>query len=66
MTPTNGHLIQEDEHSFQSKNKVVVRDQPCRYEDRSSQEGGDNDRAPSHTQPHNEEDEDLEVVYGFI
>jgi len=23
-------------------------------------------RAPSHTQPHNEEDDDLEVVYGFI
>jgi len=23
-------------------------------------------RAPSHTQPHNKEDEDLEVVYGFI
>jgi len=24
------------------------------------------DRGPSHTQPHNKEDEDLEFVYGFI
>ena len=66
MIPTNGHLILEDEHSFQSRNKVVVRDQPCRSEDRSSQERRDDGRAPSHTQPHNKEDEDLEIVYGFI
>jgi len=49
MTPTNGHCILEDENSFQIRNKVVVRDQPCRLEDRSSQEGED-DGNPSATQ----------------
>jgi len=66
MSPKNGHLILEDEHSFQSRDKAVVRDQPCRSEDRFSQEGGDDDKAPNHTQPHNKEDEDLKVVYDFI
>jgi len=66
MTPADGHLILEDEHSFHSRNKVVVRDQPCRSENIFSQEGGDDGRAPSHTQPHNKEDEKLKVVYGFI
>ena len=66
MTPTKGHLILEDAYSFQSRNKVVVRDQPCRSEDRSSQEGKDDVRAASHTLPHKKEDEDLQFVYGFI
>ena len=66
MTPTNGHLIQEDELSFQSRNKAVVQYQPCRSKDKSSQEGGDDGRVLNHTQPHNKEDEDLDVVYGFI
>jgi len=63
MTPINGHLILEDKHSCQSRNKVVVQDQPCRSEDRSSQEGGDDGKLPSLIQPYNKEDEDLEVVY---
>jgi len=41
MPPRNGNLILEDEPSFQNRNKAVVRDQTCRYEDRLSQEGGD-------------------------
>jgi len=41
MIPIDGHLIQEDEHSCQSKKKAAIRDRPCRSEDRSSQEGGD-------------------------
>jgi len=65
MTPKNSHLILEDEHSFQSMNKTVVRDQPCRSKDRSSQEGGDDGRTLNHTHPHNKEDEDLEVIYRF-
>jgi len=63
MTPIDGHSILEDDHSFQSRNKADVQDQPCRYEDRSSHEGGDDGKSPNHTQPHNKEDEDLEVVY---
>ena len=47
MTPIEGHLIQDDEPSFQSKNKVVVRGQTCRSEDRSSQEGGDDGNHPA-------------------
>ena len=41
----------EDEHSFQSRNKVVVRDQPCRFEDRSSKEGGDDGNRPATHNP---------------
>ena len=47
MTHRDGHLILEDEPSFQNKNKAVVRDQTCRSEDKSSQEGGDDGRGPS-------------------
>ena len=47
MTPIEEHLIQEDEHNCQSKNKVVVRDQPCRSEDKTSQEGGDDRNHPA-------------------
>jgi len=47
MTSIDGHLILEDEHSCQSKNTAVVRDRPCRYEDRSSQEGEDDGNYPA-------------------
>jgi len=47
MTPIDGHLILEDEHSFQTKNKAVVEDQPCRSEDKTSQEGGDDGNHPA-------------------
>ena len=47
MTPIDGHLIQEDEHSCQNKNKVDVRDRAYRSEDRSSQEGGDDGNHPA-------------------
>jgi len=58
MTPIDGHLIQEDEHSCQSKNKVIVRDRPCRSEDRSSQEGGDDGYHPATIHPHNNKEEE--------
>jgi len=47
MTSIDGHSILEDEHSCQSKNKVAVPDRPCRFEDRSSQEGGDDGNHPA-------------------
>ena len=59
MFTVDWHLILEDEHSCQNRNKVVVRDQPCKSEDKLSQEEGDDGRASSHTQPHNKEDENL-------
>jgi len=58
MTPRDGHLIQEDEHSCQSKNKAAVRDRPCRSEDRSSQEGGDDGNYPATIHPLNNEEEE--------
>jgi len=62
MISIDRHLILEDEHSFKSRNKAVVQDQPCKSEDKYSKEGGD-DGTSSLTQPYNKEDEDLEVVY---
>jgi len=47
MTSIDGHLILEDENSFQSRNKAVVQDKPCRSEDRSFQEGGDDGNCPT-------------------
>jgi len=57
ITPTDGHLIQEDEHSYQSKKKAVIRDRPCRSKDRSSLEGGDDGNHPATIHPHNNEEE---------
>jgi len=43
--------------------RLLFKYQPCRSEDRSSQEGGDDGKPFSLIQPYNKEDEDLEVVY---
>ena len=51
MIPIDGHLIQEDEHSCQSKKKAAIQDRPCRSEDRSSQEGGDDGHHPTTSIP---------------
>jgi len=52
----------EDEPNFQSRNKAAARDQTCRSEDRSSQEGGDDGNLPATHNPHiNEEEEALDL-----
>ena len=57
ITPI-GHLIQEEEHSCQSKKKAAIQDRPCRTKDRSSQEGGDDGNHPTTIHPHNNEEEE--------
>ena len=41
------HLILEDEHSCQSRNKGVIQDQLCRSKDKSFQEEGDDGNRPA-------------------